>query len=30
VQVVENSPRDKLLENISIFLKGIRAAMDGK
>jgi tryptophan synthase alpha chain len=30
VQEVENSPRDKLLENISIFLKGIRAAMDGK
>lgn len=28
VQEVENSPKDKLLENISTFLKGIRAAMD--
>jgi tryptophan synthase alpha chain len=30
VQEVESSPKDKLLENISTFLKGIRAAMDGK
>lgn len=30
VQEVENSPKDKLLENISTFLKGIRAAMDSQ
>jgi tryptophan synthase alpha chain len=30
VQEIEDSPKDKLLDNVSGFLKGIRAAMDGK
>ena len=30
VQEVETSPKDKLIENISTFLKEIRTAMDRK